>query len=118
MQESMKKNEPVIKLTTSELVSIFKSILLDRLDIDLEELDVNVIVKYSNNRLHMTLGTDLLRRTNIVQYVQLIQDMKKFFGPAIFTVSTAIDSNILINKLFAGYDYYRINEDITIEIYY
>ena len=118
MQELMNRYEPVIKLTAPELISILKAVLMDRLDIDLDKLDVNVIVKYSNNRLHITLGADLLRRTNILQYVQLVQDMKKFFGPSIFTVSTAIETNILINKLFAGFEYYRINEDMTIEIYY
>lgn len=107
-----------IVLTVSELISILKSVLIDRLDIDLDDLNVTVLAKYSNNRLHMTLCADLLRETNILQYVQLIQDMKKFFGPYIFTVSTAIETNILINKLFAGYEFYRINEDMTIEINY
>ena len=118
MREFNMNTNTTIVLTVSELISILKSVLIDRLDIDLDDLNVTVLAKYSNNRLHMTLCADLLRKTNILQYVQLIQDMKKFFGPSIFTVSTAIETNILINKLFAGYDFYRINEDMTIEINY
>lgn len=118
MREFNMNTNTTIVLTISELISILKSVLIDRLDIDLDDLNVTVLAKYSNNRLHMTLCADLLRQTNILQYVQLIQDMKKFFGPSIFTVSTAIETNILINKLFAGYDFYRINEDMTIEINY
>ena len=118
MREFNMNTNTTIVLTVSELISILKSVLIDRLDIDLDDLNVTVLAKYSNNRLHMTLCTDLLRQANILQYVQLIQNMKKFFGPSIFTVSTAIETNILINKLFAGYDFYRINEDMTIEINY
>ena len=118
MREFNMNTNTTIVLTVSELISILKSVLIDRLDIDLDDLNVTVLAKYSNNRLHMTLCADLLRKTNILQYTQLIQDMKKFFGPSIFTVSTAIETNILINKLFAGYDFYRINEDMTIEINY
>lgn len=118
MREFNMNTNATIVLTVSELISILKSVLIDRLDIDLDDLNVTVLAKYSNNRLHMTLCADLLRETNMLQYVQLIQDMKKIFGPYIFTVSTAIETNILINKLFAGYDFYRINEDMTIEINY
>ena len=118
MQEFIAKNETVVKLTVSELISILKSVVLDRLNLDLDDLDISVISKFSNNRLHMTLDTELLRDKSISEYLQFVQDIKRIFGPYIFIVNTAIDSNILINKLFAGYDYYRINEDMTIEIYY
>ena len=118
MQEFIVKNETVVKLTVSELISILKSVVLDKLNLDLDDLDISVISKFSNNRLHMTLDTELLRDKSVSEYLQFVQDMKRIFSPYIFTVNTAIDSNILINKLFAGYDYYRINEDMTIEIYY
>jgi hypothetical protein len=111
-------SDATLVLEITDLISILKSVLIDNLNLDLDKLEVNVIAKYSNNRLHMALGADLLRRTDMFQYIQMIQDMKKFFGPSIFTVSTAIDSNILINKLFTGYEFYRINEDMSLEIYY
>ena len=111
-------SDATLVLEITDLISILKSVLIDNLNLDLDKLEVSVIAKYSNNRLHMALGADLLKRTDILQYVQMIQDMKKFFGPSIFTVSTAIEPNILINKLFAGYEFYRINEDMSLEIYY
>ncbi len=112
------ESDATVVLSISELISILKTVLIDNLNIDLDKLEVDVIAKYSNNRLHMTLCADLLRRTDILQYVQMVQDIKKFFGPSIFTVSTAIDTNILISKLFSGYDLCRITEDMIIEIYY
>jgi hypothetical protein len=118
MQEYMNKKELVVQLTVPELISILKSVLMDRLNVDLDKLDINVIYKYINNRLMITLDTEVLRDKSASQYLQFIQDMKRVFGPYIFTVNTAIDVNILINKLFAGYEYYRINENTTIEIYY
>lgn len=118
MQEYMNKKELVVQLTVPELISILKSVLIDRLNVDLDELDVSVIYKYINNRLIMTLDTELLRNKSVSQYLQFVQDVKRVFGSYIFTVNTAIDVNILINKLFAGYEYYRINENMTIEIYY
>lgn len=118
MQEYINKKELVVQLTVPELISILKSVLMDRLNIDLDELNVSVIYKYINNRLIMTLDADLLRDKSVSQYLQFVQDVKKVFGSYIFTVNTAIDVNILINKLFAGYEYYRINENMTIEIYY
>lgn len=105
-------------LSISELISILKSVLIDKLNIDLDELDVSVIAKYSNNRLHMAFDADLLRRKALVDYIQFIEDIKKVFSPYIFTINTAIDVNILINKLFSGFDYYKINTDMSIEIYY
>ena len=118
MQEYINKKELVVQLTVPELISILKSVLMDRLNINLDELNVSVIYKYINNRLIMTLDADLLRDKSVSQYLQFVQDVKKVFGSYIFTVNTAIDVNILINKLFAGYEYYRINENMTIEIYY
>ena len=118
MQEYTNKKELVVQLTVPELISILKSVLMDRLNVDLDKLDINVIYKYINNRLMITLDTEVLRNKSASQYLQFIQDMKRVFGPYIFTVNTAIDVNILINKLFAGYEYYRINENMTIEIYY
>lgn len=115
---NINNTEATIVLTVTELISIFKVVLIDRLNIDLDELDVIVLTKYFNNRLYMTLDADLLREKNRFEYFQLIQDIKRAFDPYIFTVNTAIDTNILINKLFSGFDYYRINEDMTIEIYY
>ena len=118
MQEPMNKKKLVVQLTVPELISILKSILMDRLNVDLDELDVNVIYKYINNRLIITLDTELLRNKSISLYLQFIKDVKRVFGPYIFTVNTAIETNILINKLFAGYDHYIIHEDMIIEIYY
>lgn len=115
---NINNTEATVSLTISELITVFKSVLIDRLDIDLDKLDVTVLAKYSNNRLHMTLDADLLRERNRFQYIQFVQDIKRAFDPYIFTVNTAIDTNILINKLFSGFDYYRINEDMTVEIYY
>lgn len=111
-------NEPTVKLTISEFISVFKSVLIDSLNIDLDILEVTVVAKYSNNRLHMALDTELLRESSTTSYLYLIQDIKRVFGPHIFTLGTSIDTNILINKIFSGYDCYRINEDMTIEIYY
>lgn len=105
-------------LTMPELISILKNVLVDRINIDLDKLEVNVLAKYTNNRLHMTLDAELIRRKDILAYMQFIDDVKKVFGPYIFTVNTAIETNILINKLFAGFDYYVIKEDMTIELYY
>lgn len=110
--------EPTLVLTTIEIISIFKSVLIDCANIDLDELEVYPITKYSNNRLHITLDMDLLRENSAYLYYDTIQIIKKIFSPYIFTVNTALDINILINKLFTGYEYYRINEDMTIEIYY
>ena len=107
-----------IVITVPELISILKSVLIDRINVDLDELNVIVLAKYSNNRLHITLDADSLRRESMSQYYQLIQNVKRIFSPYIFTVGTAIETNILINKLFAGFDYYKINQDMTIEIYY
>ena len=118
MQEYMNKKELVVQLTVPELISILKSVLMDRLKVDLDQIDVSVIYKYINKRLIMTLDTDLLRNKSVSQYLQFVQDVKRVFGSYIFTVNTAIDVNILINKLFAGYEYYRINENMIIEIYY
>ena len=53
--------EPTLVLTTIEIISIFKSVLIDCANIDLDELEVYPIIKYSNNRLHITLDMDLLR---------------------------------------------------------
>ena len=111
-------NEPTIKLEVTELISIFKSILIDSLKIDLDILEVTVVVKYSNNRLHMVLDTELLREKSMTSYLYLIQDIKRIFGPGIFILGSSIDTNILINKIFSGYDYYRINSDMSLELYY
>ena len=111
-------SEATVSLTALELMSIFKSVLLENLNIDLDKLNVISLIKYSNNRLHITLDTEELRNTNPVLYLDMIHNIKKIFSPYIFTVNTAIDVNILINKLFSGYDYYSINEDMIIEIYY
>jgi hypothetical protein len=110
--------EPTLVLTATEIISIFKSVLIECADIDLDKLEVYSIIKYSNNRLHITLDMDLLRENSAYLYYDTIQIIKKMFSPYIFTVNTALDVNILINKLFTGYEYYRINEDMTIEIYY
>lgn len=115
---TLNNSEATVVLSVTDLISILKAILMDHLNIDLDELEVTVLAKYSNNRLHMTLDTESLREKSMYEYIQLVQDIKRIFGPYIFTVNTAIDTNILINKLFAGYDYYRINEDMNIEIYY
>lgn len=111
-------SDATVVLSISELISILKAISKNEYNIDFDELDINVIAKYSNNRLHMTLDTELLRNRSMCDYIQFVKDMKKFFGPYIFTVNTAIDTNILINKLFSGYELYRITEDMMIEIYY
>jgi hypothetical protein len=113
-----KDSNATVVLSASELISVFKSVLISYTGIDLDELGVYTIIKYSNNRLHITLDTELLRETNPYSYIDMIQNIKKVFSPYIFTVNTAIDVNILINELFSGYDLYRINEDMTIEIYY
>jgi hypothetical protein len=105
-------------LTMPELISILKSVLIDSLNIDLDKLGVNVLVKYSNNRIHMTLDAELIRHNSVSKYIQFINDVKRVLGPYIFTVSTAIDFNVLINSLFSGYDYYTVNKDMIIEIYY
>lgn len=115
---TLNNSEATVVLSVTDLISILKAILMDHLNIDLDELEVTVLAKYSNNRLHMTLDTESLREKSMYEYIQLVQDIKRIFGSYIFTVNTAIDTNILINKLFAGYDYYRINEDMNIEIYY
>lgn len=112
------KSEATLVLTMPELISILKSVLIDSLNIDLDELGVNVLVKYSNNRVHMTLDAELIRHNSISKYVQFINDIKRVLGPYIFTVNTAIDFNVLINSLFSGYDCYTVNKDMIIEIYY
>jgi hypothetical protein len=111
-------NNNLMVLTVPELISILKSVLIDRLDIDLDELDITVIYKYSNNRLHITLDTDILRQKSRYEYIQFVQDVKRAIDPFIFTVNTAIDVNILINKLFSGFEFYQIDEDMNIKIYY
>ncbi len=112
-------NKEALKVVTiTEFISIFKNVLINQLDMDLDELNVTVIAKYSNNRLHMTLDTDILKRNNFLQYIQFVQLMKKIFDPFIFTVNTALDVNILINKLFLDFEYYRVNSDMSIELYY
>lgn len=113
-----KDSNATVVLSASELISVFKSVLISYTDIDLDELGVYTLIKYSNNRLHITLDTELLRETNPCSYIDMVQNIKKVFSPYIFTVNTAIDVNILINELFSGYELYRINEDMTIEIYY
>ena len=118
MRELNINNQPVVTLTVPELISILKAVLMDRLNLDLDDLDVTVIYKYTNNRLHITLDAELLRNKSLGLYVQFTKDIKRAIDPYIFIVNTAIDTNILINKLFSGYSYYRINEDMTIEIYY
>ena len=119
MRELTINNESnaTVTLTMPELISILKSVLIDDLNIDLDELGVNVIVKYYN-KVHMTLDAEILRHKGISNYIQFINDVKKVFGPFIFTINTAIDFNVLINRLFAGYDYYTVNKDMNIEIYY
>ena len=118
MRELNISNEAVVTLTVPELISILKSVLIDRRNVDLDELNITVIYKYSNNRLHITLDTDLLRQQSRYAYLEFIQDMKKVIDPYIFTVNTAIDVNILINKLFSGFNYYQIDENMTIKIFY
>ncbi len=115
---NVNESNATIVLSASELISILKSVLIDRLNIDLDKLEITVLYKYLNNRLYITLDTELLRNKSMVYYAQFVHDMKKKFDPYIFTVNTAIDINILINKLFAGYSFYKINEDMAIEIYY
>lgn len=110
--------EATIVLTVSELISVFKNVLIDSIGLDLDELNIIPIVKFSNNRLHLTLDADSLRDISCYKYFSFIENIKRVFGPYIFTVNTAIETNILINSLFSGFDYYRINEDMTIEIYY
>lgn len=110
--------EPTILLTATEIISIFKSVLIDSANIDLDKLGVYTIIKYFNNRLHITLDMDELRNKNSYLYYETVHIIKRLFSPYIFTVNTALDVNILINKLFSGYEYYKINEDATIEIYY
>lgn len=118
MRELTINNNAVITLTVPELMSILKSVLIDRRNIDLDELGITIIYKYTNNRLHITLDADLLRQKSRYAYLEFIQDVKKAIDPYIFTVNTALDINILINKLFSGFDYYQINEDMIIKIYY
>lgn len=118
MRELTINNNAVITLTVPELMSILKSVLIDRRNIDLDELGITIIYKYTNNRLHITLDADLLRQKSRYAYLEFIQDVKKVIDPYIFTVNTALDINILINKLFSGFDYYQINEDMIIKIYY
>lgn len=110
--------EPTLVLTMPELISILKSVLIDSLYIDLDELGVNVLVRYSNNRIHMTLDAELLRHESVFKYAQFINDIKRVLGPYIFTVNTAIDFNMLINRLFSGYNCYTVNKDMIVEIYY
>ena len=118
MRELNVNNEAIVTLTVPELISILKDVLIDRRNIDLDALNITVIYKYSNNRLHITLDADLLRQRSKFEYIQLVQDIKRVIDPYIFTVNTAIDVNILINKLFSGFDYYQITEDMTIKIFY
>lgn len=108
----------IISLTALELMSVFKSVLREETNIDLDLLGVFTLIKYSNNRLCITLDTEELRENRPCFYLDMIHNIKKIFSPYIFTVNTAIDINILINKLFSGYEYYTINEDMTIKIYY
>ncbi len=112
------ESEATLVLTMPELISILKSVLIDTLNIDLDELGVNVLAKYSNNRIHMTLDAELLRHNSVSKYIQFINDIKRALGPYIFTVNTAIDFNILINRLFSGYNCYTVNKDMITEIYY
>jgi hypothetical protein len=118
MRELNMNNEAVVSLTVPELISILKSVLIDRRNVDLDELNVTVIYKYSNDRLHITLDADLLRQKSKYAYLEFINDVKKAIDPYIFTVNTAVDVNILINKLFSGFDYYTIDENMIIKIYY
>ena len=111
-------NEPTVKLNVTDLISIFKAILIDSLNVDLDILEVTVVAKYSNNRLHMVLDTELLREKSMTAYLYLIQDIKRIFGPHIFALGTSIDTNVLINKVFSGYEYYKVNTDMSLEIYY
>ena len=117
MQELI-RNEFMISLTIPELISILKSVLIDRINVNLDELDINVISKYINNMLYMTFDTEQLREESEYKYIQFVQDVKRVFGPYIFTVNTQMETNILINNLFAGYDHYETYEDMTIKIYY
>lgn len=112
------ESEATVTLTMPELISILKSVLIDNLNIDLDELGVNVLVKQFNNRIHMTLDAELIRHDSVSKYIQFINDVKRVLGPYIFAVNTAIDFNVLINRLFSGYDYYTVNKDMIIEIYY
>ena len=66
----------------------------------------------------MVLDTELLREKSIASYLYLIQDIKRIFGPDIFILGASIDTNVLINKIFSGYDYYKINTDMSLELYY
>jgi hypothetical protein len=120
MRESNMKevSNAIISLTALELISVFKSVLKEETNIDLDTLGVFALVKYSNNRLCITLDTEELRENRPCFYLDMIHNIKKVFSPYIFTVNTAIDINILINKLFSGYEYYTINKDMTIKIYY
>lgn len=111
-------DEPTVKLNISDLISIFKTVLIDSLNVDLDILEVTVIAKYSNNRLHMALDTELLREKSMTSYLYLIQDIKRIFGPHIFILGTSIDTNVLINKIFSGYERYKVNTDMSLEIYY
>lgn len=112
------KSDATLVLTMPELISILKSVLIDGLDIDLDKLGVNVLVKYSNNRIHMTLDAESIRDNSVFEYIQFINDVKRVLSPYIFTVYTAIDFNVLINSLFSGYDYYTVNKDMIVKIYY
>lgn len=118
MKELNIMNEPTVILNISDLISIFKSILIDSLNVNLDILEVTVVVKYLNNRLHMVLDTELLREKSMTSYLYLIQDIKRVFGPDIFILGASIDTNVLINKIFSGYNFYRINQDMSLEIYY
>ena len=77
MRELNINNEAVVSLTVPELISILKSVLIDRRNIDLDELNVTVIYKYSNNRLHITLDADLLRQKSRSAYLEFVQGIKK-----------------------------------------
>lgn len=111
-------NEPTVVLSITDLISIFKTVLNDSLGINLDILEVTILAKYSNNRLHMVLDTELLREKSVASYLYLIQDIKRIFGPDIFVLGSSIDTNVLINKIFSGYDYYKINTDMSLELYY
>ena len=112
------ESDATVVLTISELISILKNVLKDSINLDLDELNIVPIAKYSNNRLHLTLDADSLFEESYYKYYCFIEDVKRVFGPFIFAVNTAVETNILINKLFSGFDHYRINNDMTIEIYY
>ena len=78
-------DEATVTLTAVELVSIFKSVLIEQANIDLDELGVFTLIKYQNNCLLITLDTEELREnkpyfyflSTLVQKISVIRKKYK-----------------------------------------